>query len=78
MDLWWTISDCGRHRWLRAGLNENPIAWLHKREKHWEAIIWLPDITAPRKYGPLAEQVDDVETACRHWFDMANTSRPAD
>lgn len=77
MDLHWREYDNGKCMDLYCGCLEANLASLVKATKWWEAVIWLPGIQPKKQYAPLEDQKADVEAQVRHWFDMANTSRPA-
>lgn len=65
------------NQYLFAGCNQNELAWLNKRTKHWSAAIWLPGLVPGKYYNTLAAQKQNIEAVVSHWFDMANTSVPA-
>jgi hypothetical protein len=74
--LYWDRQDENKFS-LFAGCSEVELATLTKRKKWWEAIIWMPDCYLKKRYGRLEDQMVSVEKIVQHFFDMANTDRPA-
>lgn len=67
--LHWT-SD-GEYHHLFLGQQDNPVAWLRKRKKHYSAYIDLPYLKPWREYDTFENQKADVEAKVRAWFEAA-------
>lgn len=76
MKLRWEGDD--KDQWLFAGVNETELAWLNKRAKLWEAVVWLPGVEAGKRYNTLAAHKKHIETLVKHWFKLCqSTKRPS-
>jgi hypothetical protein len=74
-ELHWVGDD--KELYLMAGCNETELAWLRKRNKLWQAVIWLPGVDRGREYNTVAAHKKNIEEKVQHWFATANKKVPS-